>query len=151
MLGWRQKQGNAAGSGGCVGMGEVEQGPILPSPRTMYRPCKVSQKIQSRATFGSCHTVGANTLSVLDLEAKKTTQRGFIWSLLTAQTHRGVKFWRRERWRRWEADCVPSLLGVPNPACAGGQKRWDLNWIWDWSFQLAWTFHNGKWPAICRI
>lgn len=98
--------------GAVWGWGRLNKG-LLSHLQELCRPCKISQKIQSRAPFGSCHTVDAKTLSVLDLEAKKTTQRGFIWSLLTAQTHRIVKFWRRERWRRWEADCVPSLLGAP--------------------------------------
>lgn len=97
--------------GAMWGWGRLNKG-LFSHLQEPCRPCKVSQKSQSGATFGSCDTVDAETLSVLDLEAKKTTQRGFIRSLLTAQTHR-VKFWRRERWRSWEADCVPSLLDVP--------------------------------------
>ena len=34
-LRWRQRQGNDAGSGCYVGVGEVEQGPVLPSPGTV--------------------------------------------------------------------------------------------------------------------
>ena len=76
--------------GAMWGWGRLNKG-LFSHLQELCRPCKVSQKSQSRATFASCHTVDAETLSVLDLETKKTTQRGFIWSLLTAQTHR-VKF-----------------------------------------------------------
>lgn len=63
--------------GAVWGWGRLNKG-LFSHLQELCRPCKISQKIQSRATFGSCHTVDAKTLSVLDLEAQKTTQRGFI-------------------------------------------------------------------------